>query len=80
MYAELPNILIGPIREECEKIIHAHTQSDKVKCVDLRTAAIHLLRQKANPSLTTLMETIAQVSRIMYATEAKRSPCTLFIQ
>ena len=25
LYAELPNILTGPLREECEKIINAHT-------------------------------------------------------
>ena len=72
LYAELPNILTGPLREKCEKIINAHTWSDKVKCVDLMTAAIRLLlpfKQKASPLLTTLMETIVRVSGIMYATK-----------
>ena len=79
VFTELPCVLKGDIKEECEQIIKYNTRKDKVSCADFRLTAIQVylkLRQEltAQDPILLLMETAVRISDILYLYASSRSP------
>ena len=79
MFTELPYLLKGGIKEECEQIIKYNTRKEKVSCADIRLTAIQIylkLRQKlsATDPILLLMETAVRISDILYLYASAHSP------
>lgn len=77
LFAELPHILTGYLKETCKKVIETSLDKDKITGADLRRLAIHVLflfQVQDNAELITLMDTVVWMSSVLYATDTERSP------
>ena len=77
LFAELPHILSGNLKDECQQILNQCSRKEKITGADLRTIAIHaflLFLKKGTDELVTLMETIVRVSSILYSPDSSRTP------
>jgi len=74
---ELPFVISDKcLATECKQMIEIHLSKDKTTGGDYRLAAIHLLallRGKAPSNVTLLLQTIVEISEIMYADDTKRT-------
>jgi len=79
LFTELPFILSGNVKETCQRIIQCNLNKEKVKCADLRLTAVHLYHHflqhyRSDDYHLLLMQTVVQISEILYLPSSKRSP------
>ena len=80
LFTELPHILTGELKVECQKLLRSHLSKEKLIGADLRALAINALiffQNEGNDDLITLMDTIVRVSSILYSSYSYRSPRTI---
>ena len=78
-FTELPFILSRNVKETCQRIIQCNLNKEKVKCADLRLRAAHLYHHilqhyRSDDYHLLLMQTVVQISEILYLPSSKRSP------
>lgn len=75
---ELPSILDEPLKTDCARIINIDLHKDKKTAADYRLTAIHVLaclkKHNAASDVCRLVETLVNISEILYADDSERTP------
>ncbi len=81
LFDELPAVLDKKLAKEVKALLDVDLGKDMKTGGDYRLTAIHLLtllrKRKSPPKVLLLLETIVEISELLYADDSKRSPKTV---